>query len=112
MPELYSFFKNNKSIELFIEIVSVLEKLKLVDMYELGLFFDDKNGSRIIKETEKEWEKGHKLDYIIIGDTDEKTILYKKEEGFIYSYNKKTYKYNFEAGSLMKYINLNSASVE
>lgn len=72
-------------------------------MNRLGLFLNDYYYN-IISQTEREWENGHKLDYIIIGNTDDKTILYKIDEGFIYSYNKKTFKYTFEAGGLVKYL--------
>lgn len=105
VPELYYFLKKHKAVNLLNELMMIRDPYDFNNLSLFGLFINQ-NINAIITETEKEWEKGHKLGYIIIGDTDEKTILYNIKDEFIYSYNKNTFKYVFEAGGLVKYLKL------
>ena len=91
-------------MELLKELMTIQDEYDSDKLKMAGLFVHEKI-YEIISETEREWENRHKLDYILIGDTGEKMILYKKDDGFIYSYNKMTFKYTFEAGGLVKYVN-------
>lgn len=105
VPELYHFLKKHKADYLLNELMMIRDPHDFNNLNQFGLFINQ-NINAIITETEKEWEKGHKIGYIIIGDTDEKTILYKIKDEFIYSFNKHTFKYVFEAGGLVKYLKL------
>lgn len=106
LPNLFLFLKKNNSLELFDEISMTQEKKNLNDLCELGLYFDEYMDSKIINETESEWAINHKKDYIIIGRKDSKVILYKIDEGFIYTFDEHTNRYTFEAGGLIKYLKM------